>query len=366
MQPNILLEFDELMLLVQTGYIASPPIVDFMLPPELEAHEPPELRGLRRDQVRLMVVPRRGGAPVHTQFSALPLFLKSGDLLVVNTSRTIPGLLRANDESGEAVEVRLAHRRSDRNWDALLLRDRTHIGTKGMLLDFGQDLAARVEGPRPDLPFLWQLEFNRCCLDLLDHIYRLGEPVRYSYVKSALPIDLYQTVYATEPGSVEMPSAGRALTWQTLIDLGKRGVGFGSILLHTGLSSTRNDEIDASHPVYEEEYRVPEATAWKVNEAHRQGGRVIAVGTTVVRALETAAMSDGRVEPGRGTTRLYIRSDHNLRAVDGLLTGLHEPQASHLNLLSAFVDPAILRSAYAEAIERGYLWHEFGDTNLIV
>jgi S-adenosylmethionine:tRNA ribosyltransferase-isomerase len=340
--------------------------IRFTLPSELEAHEPPEYRGMRRDQVRLLVLPRDGGPLTHTRFDELGRFLRPGDLLVVNNSRTLPGLLRAHDQRGEEVEVRLAHRRADDGWDALLLNGRTHIGRSGMLLDFGDDLLARVEDRRADLPFLWRVRFNRCCLDLLDHIYRLGEPVRYTYVKDALPIDLYQTVYAAQPGSVEMPSAGRALTWELLLRLKRRGIAMASLVLHTGLSSTRDDVVDATHPNYEEEYEVPAATAQAVNETHRRGGRVIAVGTTVVRALETQARADGTVEAGCGWTRLHINAQHQLRAVDGLVTGLHEPQASHLDLLSAFVEPARLQQAYQEAVERGYLWHEFGDMNLIV
>ncbi len=353
--------------LVNTGTgtgVVEPPI-HFTLPPELEAHEPPEYRGLRRDQVRLLVLPRNGGPITHTRFDALGEFLRPGDLLVVNNSRTLPGLLRAHDQRGDAVEVRLAQRRADDRWDALLLNGRTHIGKLGMLLDFGENLLGRVEDRRADLPFLWRLRFNRCCLDLLDHIYRLGEPVRYTYVKDALPIDLYQTVYAAQPGSVEMPSAGRAFTWELLLKLKQRGIGFTSLVLHTGLSSTRDDSVDATHPNYDEEYEVPAATAEAMDRAHRRGGRVIAVGTTVVRALETRARENGTVRAGRGWTRLHIDARHRLRAVDGLLTGLHEPQASHLDLLSAFIDPAHLQQAYAEAIEHGYLWHEFGDMNLI-
>lgn len=345
---------------------SSPPVFQFSLPPELEAREPAEYRGMRRDQVRLLVLPRFEGEVIHTRFSALGELLRAGDLLVANKSRTVPGLLRANDQRGESVEVRLAQRRSDRSWDALLLRGREHIGRAGMLLNFGQDLLARVDDRRPDLPFLWQLHFNHCCLDLLDRIYRLGEPVRYNYVKDALPIDLYQTVYAGEPGSVEMPSAGRAFTWELLLRLRRRGVGFASILLHTGLSSTRDDEVDATHPNYEEEFEVPESTARAVNETHRSGNRVIAIGTTAVRALETAARADGTIDPQRGWTRLHIDRTHRLLAVEGLITGLHEPHASHLDLLSAFVEPARLQAAYLAAIEHGYLWHEFGDMNLIV
>jgi S-adenosylmethionine:tRNA ribosyltransferase-isomerase len=344
----------------------SPSLVRFVLPPELEARAPAELRGLRRDAVRLMILPRVDGEPIHARFDALGDFLRAGDLLVVNDSRTLPALLRARDENGAAVEVRLAHRRADDLWDVLLLNGRTHVGRAGMCLDFGNNLRARVLARRPDLPFLWRMLFDTCCAELLDLIYRLGEPVRYTYVQDALPLDLYQTVYANTPGSVEMPSAGRPFTWELLLRLKRRGIGFASLSLHTGLSSTRDDAIDALYPNFDEEFVVSKETARQVNETRTRGGRVIAIGTTVVRALETAARADGSVAETRGWTRLRIHHDTALRVVDGLLTGLHEPQASHLDLLSAFVAPARLQAAYQACIARGYLWHEFGDMNLIV
>ena len=341
------------------------PAIRFTLPPELEAHEPPEFRGLRRDGVRLLVLPRESGPVVHTRFDALGDYLRPGDLLVVNNSRTLPALLRARDERGRPVEVRLALRRAQDTWDALLLEGRMHVGRPGMQLEFS-GLHALVVDRSPDLPFLWRLRFDTCCVDLLDRIYRLGEPVRYTYVPAALPIDLYQTVYATEPGSVEMPSAGRALTWELLLRLRRRGIDFAPLSLHTSLSSSRDDVIDAAHPNYAEHYEISSRTADQVDETRRCGGRVVAVGTTVVRALETAASEDGTVRAETGWTRLHIDGRHALKTVDGLLTGLHEPQASHLDLLSAFVAPARLQAAYDEAVAQGYLWHEFGDANLII
>lgn len=342
------------------------PVIDFELPTALEAHAPPELKGHRRDDVRLLVLDRSTGHTVHTQFRRLADYLRPGDLLVVNDSRTVPALLRAVGDDGAPIEVRLADHRGHRRWDALLLDGRRHVGRQGMTLLFGDGLRARVLGRRRDLPFLWRLRFSRGGVALTDAVYRLGEPVRYTYVQGALPADLYQTVYAAEPGSVEMPSAGRPLSWEMLLDLRRRGVRTASITLHTGLSSTRDDAIDALHPNYDEAYTVPADTARLVNETHAAGGRVIAVGTTVVRALETVAAEDGAIHAAVGRTRLRIAAATRLRAVDGLLTGLHEPRASHLDLLSAFVDPHHLGVAYHEAIERGYLWHEFGDMNLIV
>jgi S-adenosylmethionine:tRNA ribosyltransferase-isomerase len=338
----------------------------FILPPELEARQPAEYRGLRRDQVRLLVLPRYEGASIHTRFDTLGDYLQAGDLLVVNTSRTLPALLQAHDEIGKRVEVRLAQRQNEDTWDVLVLEGRKHIGRPGMQLDFGNGLSATLLAARPDLPFLWRAHFNPCCMPLIDLIYRLGEPVRYTYVDQALPLDLYQTVYASQPGSVEMPSAGRPLTWELLLNLRRKGVDLASLSLHTGLSSTRDDALDASRPNFDEQYVVPPETALAVNRVHARGGRVIAVGTTVVRALETTVCPDGRVEARQGWTHLRIGPGYQLRAVQGLLTGLHEPQSSHMDLLSAFVEPGRLQAAYAEAIQRGYLWHEFGDMNLII
>jgi S-adenosylmethionine:tRNA ribosyltransferase-isomerase len=351
--------------------LGRPPssVIEFQLPPELEATAPPELRPQgsgRRDDVRLLVLDRRTGATTHSSFRSLDRFLRAGDLLVVNTSRTVPALLRAVGDDGLPVEVRLADRRGSRRWDALLLDGRTHAGREGMTLVFGDELRARVLGRRRDLPFLWRLAFSVGGARLLDAIYRLGEPIRYGYVAGALPIDLYQTVYATEPGSVEMPSAGRPLSWEMLLRLRREGVETAPLVLHTGLSSTRDDAIDARHPNYDEVFTVPSATADAVNRTHTAGGRVIAVGTTVVRALESVTGEDGIARPSHGRTRLRITPASRLHAVDGLLTGLHEPQASHLDLLSAFVRPEHLAPAYGEALAFGYLWHEFGDMNLIL
>ena len=163
-----------------------------------------------------------------------------------------------------------------------------------------------------------------------------------------------------------MPSAGRAFTWRLLFDLKRKGIETAYIVLHTGLSSYEDDEIDRDHPASEEEYLVTEGAARRINLAREQGRRVIAVGTTVVRALESAVNEKGRVVAQHGFTRLKITPDYPLKVADGLLTGLHESGASHLEMLSAFVSPDRIRVAYEEAIRRRYLWHEFGDMSLIV
>ena len=163
-----------------------------------------------------------------------------------------------------------------------------------------------------------------------------------------------------------MPSAGRAFTWRLLFDLKRRGIEIAYVMLHTGLSSYMDDELDARHPASEEEYIVGQPAAEMINHKHRDGGRVIAVGTTVVRTLESVADPAGVVHAGHGYTRLHVTADHRLRIVDGLLTGLHEPTASHLDLLTAFLPAEQVRMAYEQAVQLGYLWHEFGDLNLIL
>jgi S-adenosylmethionine:tRNA ribosyltransferase-isomerase len=343
----------------------------FALPPELAAREPPERRGVPRDRVRLMVLDRRTGRAEHTRFHRLGDYLRRGDLLVFNSSRTLPASLDGCAESGgPCLEVRLAEHLPDDSWLALLVcRGGDPFGCglcAGMRIAFGRGLTATVGERDRHIPRLWKVRFSRTGTELIDLLYRLGKPVRYEYISEPWDLDYYQTVYAREPGSAEMPSAGRAFTWRLLFALQRRGIEAAHIVLHTGLSSYLDDELDARHPASEEEYLVSKEAAAKVNRARASGRRVIAVGTTVVRALESAAGAGRRVGAGHGYTRLHITADHFLQAVDGLLTGLHEPEASHLDLLTAFLPADKVRTAYEEAVQLGYLWHEFGDLNLIV
>ena len=349
--------------------MASP--FTFTLPPELSAKEPPERRGIRRDQVRLLVIERATGRIEHSRFDKIDNYLRAGDLLVFNSSRTLPASLRGCCAThGPCMEVRLAERLPDDSWLALLLceqGDPFGCGLRaGMQIEFAEGLTATVLERDENIPRLWQLRFSISGTQLVDLIYRLGKPIRYEYVSAPWDLDYYQTVYAKEPGSAEMPSAGRAFTWKLLLDLKRRGIESAYIVLHTGLSSYMDDELDRAHPASEEEYFVSATTAEKINRARKSGGRMIAVGTTAVRALESAVDESGHVRAQHGYTRLRIDNKLRLKAVDGLLTGLHEPEASHLDLLSAFLPAEQIRAAYEEAIERRYLWHEFGDLNLIL
>jgi S-adenosylmethionine:tRNA ribosyltransferase-isomerase len=348
----------------------SPPF-SFKLPAELSAREPPERRGLARDHVRLMVIDRASGRVEHTRFDHLVNFLRQGDLLVFNSSRTLPASLQGCPaQGGPCIEIRLAEHLPDDSWLALLIcqnGDPFSCGLRpGIQIKLSNELTALITERDERIPRLWRLTFSQKGIELLNTFYRLGRPIRYEYVSAPWGLDYYQTVYAREPGSAEMPSAGRAFTWKLLFNLQRSGVQTAYIVLHAGLSSYLDDHLDAQHLVSEEEYYVSQTAAEKVNDAHQRGGRVIAIGTTVVRALESVADSGGMIQAGHGYTQLKITASLKLRAVSGLLTGLHEPEASHLDLLTAFLSAEKIQDAYEEAVRLRYLWHEFGDLNLIV
>ncbi len=332
------------------------------LPGRLEAHEPPELRGFGRDDVAMLVATRHDLGVVHARFRDLPRFLTAGDLLVVNTSATLPAALEARLD-GRLLELRLSTPSRDGTWLVeLRTRDlrpfpRPPIGGRVELPGGGQaELLARFAGSE-------RLTVARFDVDepLDAYLHRHGRPIRYGYVPEPLPLDAYQTVFALEPGSAEMPSAARPFTTELVTDLVARGVLVAPLTLHTGVSSPEHGE-----PPFPERYHVPAMTAALVNAVRRWRSRVIAVGTTVVRALETVAERDGTVREGHGWTSLVVTPERGLRAVDGLLTGWHERESSHLQLLEAAAGHELLERSYRAAMERGYLWHEFGDLHLIL
>jgi S-adenosylmethionine:tRNA ribosyltransferase-isomerase len=334
-------------------------------PSRREAHEPPEVRGHARDDVRLLVASRSEGSLFHSRFRELPRFLAPGDLLVLNVSATLPAALPATRADGTLLELRLStpapDRGTDRNWIVELRRgDRPFAA-----MDVDERLAlpagatVRILAPYAGVR-LWLAD-----LDLprpLDaYLAEYGHAIRYGYVTRSWPLSAYQNVYAIEPGSAELPSAGRPLTTELITRLVAGGVLVAPVTLHTGVSSQERDE----HP-YPERYRVPRHTARLVNAVHEWRGRVIATGTTVVRALETVARPDGRVAAGAGWTHLVVTPERGLWTVDGLLTGLHESDSSHLDVVRAAAGDELHARSYAAASEHGYLWHEFGDSHLII
>src|SRR5438445_1826332 len=256
----------------------------FTLPGGLSVKKPAERRGITSDQVRLLVIDRKTGRIEHSRVDKIDNSLRTNDLLVFNSSRTLPASLRGCDCSaahGPCMEVRLAERLPDDSWLALLLCEQGDpFGCnlrEGMQIDFAEGLNARVIARDENISRLWKLRFSISGTQLVDLIYRLGKPIRYEYVSAPWDLDYYQTVYATEPGSAEMPSAGRAFTWKLLLNLKRRGIDTAYIVLHAGLSSYMDDELDAQHPSSEEEYFVSAATAEKINRARENCGRIIAV-----------------------------------------------------------------------------------------
>jgi S-adenosylmethionine:tRNA ribosyltransferase-isomerase len=346
-----------------------------------EAHEPPEARGLARDEVRLLVAERAGGRLRHARFRDLPDFLEAGDLLVINTSATLPAAVPAKLPGGEPVDLHLSTPLpeareagapsargagappSSLRWVVELRRDgaRFRGGRAGGVL-------ALPGGGRAELlaPYLgserrlWVAEL-RLPEPLLGYLTRHGRPIRYRHVRGERSLADYQTAYAVEPGSAEMPSAGRPFTPELVTALIARGIAVAPVVLHTGVSS-----LELGERPYPEPFRVPPATARLATATRRAGGRVIAVGTTVVRALESAAGDDGSIEPASGWTELVVTSERGVRATDGLVTGWHDPDASHVELLEAVGSRDLIERSYAEALAAGYRRHEFGDAHLIL
>jgi S-adenosylmethionine:tRNA ribosyltransferase-isomerase len=339
--------------------------LSFDLPAHLEAAEPAEARGMTRDAVRMLVAERGSGTLTHSTFGALPTFLQAGDLVVINTSAVVPAAVTAWSDDDTKLIVHLSTRLDDGRWVVELRRIDGHAtrrwdGTVPRRLRIGPDATVRLDTPYLDSTRLWVAE-----LDLPQPVFTWlavhGQPIRYGYVDRPWPLAAYQNVYATEPGSAEMPSAGRPFTPEVITRLVAKGVGVSPLVLHTGVAS-----LEATELPYPERLRVPPSTASRVNETRRNGGRVIAVGTTVVRGLETAGGSDGVVGPFDGWTDLVITPERGVHVVDGLLTGWHEPEASHLLMLEAVAGRSLLETSYAASLHEGYLWHEFGDMHLIL
>ena len=343
--------------------------LDFELPPSRSATVPPEARGISRDQIRLLIA--RPDAITQGSFRSLPEHLQAGDLVVVNTSATVPAALEARRADGQAVVVHVSGRHPDDD-DTWVVELRRFEGTgpfwaaasnEVLILPGGARLTIR--GAYPDAQAahgsrLWQARLDGPVAmgELLD---THGRPITYDYVTGRWPLATYQPVFARAPGSAEMASAGRPFTTELITELVATGVTIAPITLHTGVSSLEAGELPPPEP-----FSVPAHTARLVELTRRTGGRVVAVGTTVTRALETVADTDGTVRAGEGWTELVLGPARPARVVTGLVTGWHAPRASHLGLLEAVAGPALVRCAYAAALAGDVLWHEFGDSCLFL
>jgi S-adenosylmethionine:tRNA ribosyltransferase-isomerase len=333
----------------------------------------------QRDGARLLVIDPASGRHAERRASDLPQLLRRGDLVVVNDAATLPASLAGRDPQGTPIELRLIGRGGPADFQAVLFgpgdwrqrtEDRPAPGQlrPGDRLRFGRpdlELAATVREVSPLSPRLLQVRFDRAGGDLWAALYRLGRVVQYAHLARPLPLWAVQNVYASRPFAFEMPSAGRTLSWQLLLDLRRRGIGLASLTHAAGLSATGDPVLDARLPL-PEAFELPAATVAAIQETHRAGGRVVAVGTTVVRALEGAHRLPGGLRAGPGETDLHIGPDTRPAIVDGLVSGLHAPGESHFALLSAFAAPALLADAARFAGQRGFRSHELGDVTLLL
>lgn len=348
---------------------SSPPPTAFTLPPGREATAPPERRGLARDEVALLVA--RPDRITHTRFHQLGSHLAPGDLLVVNTSATLPAALDGAWRR-RSIAVHLSTPLDDGTWILELRRadgagpvwnacpdEVVELAGGGRVLLLAPDDRGGTI-PDPGAIRLWRARLH---LDRPVHAYleRHGRPITYGYVERRFPLEDHQTVFSRSPGSAEMASAARPFSFPLVTELVSQGVDIAPVTLHAGVSS-----LEPGEPPRPERFDVPATTASRVTRTRRTGGRVIAVGTTVTRALESAVERQGHVHPARGWTDLVLGPERPARVVDGLVTGWHEPGTSHLRLLEAVAGADLVARAYAAALEGHYLWHEFGDSCLLL
>lgn len=360
-----------------TAALTHAPHTVFRRTDDLTADAPPEVRGIGRDGVRLLVASESSSGAVrisHTTFSAIGDHLLPGDLLLVNNSATVAGEVDARLDGRGAVVVHVATALDDGTWVVELRSapDAAHPlldALEGDLVELasgGPRLRLEAPYPRSDSSptgrgnRLWRaVDIEGSAL--AEHLATHGRPIAYGYLRSRYPVDAYQTVFARLPGSAEMASAARPFTASLVAGLVSSGVLVAPVTLHTGLSSQEAGE--APQP---ERFAVSGETADLVNLVRSRGSRVVAVGTTATRAIESAADPDGRVHPAAGWTEVVISPDRPARVVDGLVTGWHDPDASHLLLVESVAGAALAQRAYDEAVAHRYAWHEFGDAGLFL
>jgi S-adenosylmethionine:tRNA ribosyltransferase-isomerase len=337
--------------------------VSVLAVPDLRpADSPAEVRGLTRSDVALLVASRSDGTLRSARFDRIWEFIRPGDLLVVNVSATVAAAIPARLDHSDVI----VHRSTDLGpgrWVVELRRadfGPLRPAPLGAQLDLPEGGRVTILAPYLGSSRLAEADVDLPCPNAI-YLARHGAPIRYQGAPRAWPLTAYQTVFAIEPGSAEMPSAGRPFSGAVVTDLVSRGVLIAPVVLHAGVSSLERDEAP-----YPERYRVPAQTARLVNAVHEWGGRVIAVGTTVVRALETAAAKNGTVSAAEGWADLLITPERGLYAVDGLVTGWHEPESSHLLMLEAVAGRELLERSYNAAAELGLASHEFGDAHLIL
>jgi len=336
---------------------------DYELPKELIAQHPPPQRG----QSRLLVIPKAGGPLQHRMFTDLPEYLEPGDCLVLNDTKVIPARLIGQRVTGGRVELLLLRQISDREWEALAKparRLRLHER-----LIFGEELIAEIVAVGSEGRRIVRLDYEG---DFWAVLERVGQMPLPPYIRRKKPERLdrerYQTVYASVPGAVAAPTAGLHFTPKLIQEIERKGVRIARLTLHVGLGTFRPIQTEniEKHHMHAEYYSVSANAAAIINETRAQQGRIVAVGTTVVRTLETVVDAQGQIRPGFGMTDLYITPGFVFRATDALITNFHLPRSSLLVLVAAFVGRERILEAYQEAIRKGYRFYSYGDATLII
>jgi S-adenosylmethionine:tRNA ribosyltransferase-isomerase len=339
---------------------------DFELDPLLIAQSPAR----ERDASRLLVLDRETGATRHRTFSELPDLLRAGDLLVLNDTRVIPARLIGRKPSGGRVELLLSERvgAAEELWSCLLRASRKP--GPGTRIDFDGELTGEIVAKDGDL---WQVRLRAASGDVASALNRVGRMPLPPYIErsdaktTAADRERYQTVYAEHPGAVAAPTAGLHFTAAGIQRLRAAGVEIATLTLHVGPGTFRpvRSVTVEEHRLGGERFVVPRSLAASVAQARRRNGRVVAVGTTVVRTLESLAETDGGIRPGSGTCTLFIYPGHGFRVVDALITNFHLPRSTLLMLVSAFAGRERVLAAYAEAMRERYRFYSYGDAMLV-
>jgi len=341
---------------------------DYELPQDLIAQVPAE----RREDSRLMVVTRATGEIQHRYFHELPRILQPGDLLVLNDTRVFPARLFGKKVPGGAsIEVLLLEEVDNHVWKVMARRAKRL--RPGMLIQFSPDFTASIQDLLGEGIFLMRFTYHGSWQDVLEQHGQIPLPPYIS--RESQPDDIieqdrqrYQTVYATANGSAAAPTAGLHFSESLLEELALTGIQKAFVTLHIGLDTfqpVKEEEVE-KHPIHAERFRVPQETAQAVNLARSEGRRVIAVGTTAVRALETSVAEDGSLEPQQSSTRLFILPGYQFRIVDAMLTNFHLPRSTLLMLVSAFMGSDLRRRCYEEAVRCKYRFYSYGDAMLIL
>ncbi|MFK7936460.1 MAG: S-adenosylmethionine:tRNA ribosyltransferase-isomerase [Saprospiraceae bacterium] len=348
--------------------IATSDIINFNLPNHLACPKPTELRNISRDDVRLLVT-SDNGVEEHTYFRNFTDYLKAGDVLVVNTSATQLAAFPIVLPNGKKGRIHFSTQMNNTEWLAeirVIKGNKTvrwQAGEVNMVFELAAGLTIQLKSnfyESRTMLNLWRVEI-KTVRDFQSYRNEYGQPIRYENLDKPYPLDYFQTFFSFHAGSSEMPSAGRGFTPELIDKLLQKGVVFAPILLHTGVSSL--EENESPYPEY---FEVNPITAAILNHAKSNDNRIISVGTTAIRAVESATNEVGKVISQKGHTNLYIKSDYQMKTVNSLLTGFHEPKASHLHMLQALAGVRHIARAYTAAIDHAYYWHQFGDLHLIL